>query len=499
MAPTKATTKTTKAVSKTPAKANSVLVPESILKKRRTLEVVKAKKAEAVVAAKKHSLKVKQIAFKSAEKYVKEYRSIEKQNVLLRRQAKAVGNFYVPAEAKIAFVVRIRGIIGVSPKVRKILKLFRLTQIQNGVFVKLNKATINMLRLVEPFIAYGYPNLKSTRELIYKRGFGKINKQRIALTDNSLVEKVLGKFGIICIEDLIHEVFTCGPHFKEAANFLWPFQLSSPNGGYTQKLLHFAEGGDHGNRGEEINKFIKQILPVAIPPVAKTYDDDDVDMGGSTSAWHDMHNHDLMICMLQRNVQCELEGLRKMLHIQAMEVKWRGIAHQQADEIRYLPMPTGMDSMAQDESSDLEKAVAEKDKAIELLRNELRQALQLALVHEEDLATALDQREKEEQWRGMVEAQNRQLQDRLTQESQAKADMQATLVSVLQHNAPPMPPAHENVDAVRATPICAPKLQLNKQPPSSIPSHPGPHPQASAHGGTSIKNQFTTATVPSWK
>ncbi|KAF0727544.1 hypothetical protein Ae201684_014372 [Aphanomyces euteiches] len=236
------------------------LVPESILKKRRTLEAVKAKKVEAVAATKKHAHKVRQIAFKSAEKYVKEYRQIEKQNVLLRRQAKAAGNFYVPAEAKVAFVVRIRGIIGVSPKVRKILKLFRLTQIQNGVFVKLNKATINMLRLVEPFVAYGYPNLKSVRELIYKRGFGKINKQRIALTDNSLIEKVLGKFGIICIEDLIHEVYTCGPHFKEAANFIWPFQLSSPNGGYTQKLLHFAEGGDHGNRGEEINKFIKQIL-----------------------------------------------------------------------------------------------------------------------------------------------------------------------------------------------------------------------------------------------
>ncbi|OQR97336.1 60S ribosomal protein L7 [Achlya hypogyna] len=242
------------------AKSNSVLVPESILKKRRTLEAVKTKKAEAAVAAKKHRAQVRQIAFKSAEKYVKEYRAIEKQNVLLRRQAKAAGNFYVPAEAKVAFVIRIRGIIGVSPKVRKILKLFRLVQIQNGVFVKLNKATINMLRLVEPFIAYGYPNLKSTRELIYKRGFGKINKQRIALTDNALVEKVLGKFGIICIEDLIHEIFTCGPHFKEAANFLWPFQLSSPNGGYTQKLLHYNEGGDHGNRGEEINKFIKQCL-----------------------------------------------------------------------------------------------------------------------------------------------------------------------------------------------------------------------------------------------
>ncbi|RLN20522.1 hypothetical protein BBJ28_00004208 [Nothophytophthora sp. Chile5] len=236
------------------------LVPESILKKRRTLDQVKAKRAAKATANKVHRKKVRQIAFKSAEKYVKEYRQIEKQSVLLRRQAKGTGNFYVPAEAKFAFVMRIRGIIGVSPKVRKILQLFRLRQIQNGVFVKLNKATINMLRLVEPFITYGYPNLKSTRELIYKRGFGKVRGQRIPLTDNSVIEKSLGHVGIICIEDLIHEIFTVGEHFKQASNFLWPFQLSSPNGGYTKKLLHFAEGGDAGNRGAEINKFIKQCL-----------------------------------------------------------------------------------------------------------------------------------------------------------------------------------------------------------------------------------------------
>ena len=36
-----------------------------------------------------------------------------------------------------------------------------------------------------------YPNLKSVKELIYKRGYGKVNKQRIALTDNSIIEQVL--------------------------------------------------------------------------------------------------------------------------------------------------------------------------------------------------------------------------------------------------------------------------------------------------------------------
>jgi len=35
-----------------------------------------------------------------------------------------------------------------------------------------------------------FPNLKSVKELIYKRGYGKLNHQRIALTDNSIVEQV---------------------------------------------------------------------------------------------------------------------------------------------------------------------------------------------------------------------------------------------------------------------------------------------------------------------
>jgi len=59
--------------------------------------------------------------------------------------------------------------------------------------VKLNKATINMLRIAEPYITWGYPNLKSVRELLYKRGFGRVDNRRIALTDNSIIENKLGK------------------------------------------------------------------------------------------------------------------------------------------------------------------------------------------------------------------------------------------------------------------------------------------------------------------
>ena len=45
---------------------------------------------------------------------------------------------------------------GVHPQPRKVLQLFRLRQINNGVFVKLNKATLNMLKIAEPYITWGW-------------------------------------------------------------------------------------------------------------------------------------------------------------------------------------------------------------------------------------------------------------------------------------------------------------------------------------------------------
>lgn len=64
-----------------------------------------------------------------------------------------------------------------------------------GGTLQVNKATMNMLRYVEPYITWGFPNLKSVRELIYKRGYGKVTgkigeNNRIALTDNTVIEKV---------------------------------------------------------------------------------------------------------------------------------------------------------------------------------------------------------------------------------------------------------------------------------------------------------------------
>ncbi|XP_042380275.1 60S ribosomal protein L7-4-like [Zingiber officinale] len=211
------------------------------------------------LTAKKMSRANRKLIFARAQQYSKEYESKEKELIQLKRDARMKGGFYVSPEPKLLFIIRIRGINAMHPKTRKILQLLRLRQIFNGVFLKVNKATINMLRRVEPYVTYSYPNLKSVKELIYKRGYGKLNKQRIPLTDNSIIEQGLGKYGIICIDDLVHEIVTVGPHFRGANNFLWPFKLKAPLGGLKKKRNHYVEGGDAGNREDYINELIRRM------------------------------------------------------------------------------------------------------------------------------------------------------------------------------------------------------------------------------------------------
>lgn len=84
-------------------------VPESVLKKRRTQEERAARKAKNGQKAEEKAASKKKEMIKRAETYVNEYKSMENDSIRLRREAKAAGSFYVPAEPKLAFVVRIRG------------------------------------------------------------------------------------------------------------------------------------------------------------------------------------------------------------------------------------------------------------------------------------------------------------------------------------------------------------------------------------------------------
>eukprot|EP01062_Namystynia_karyoxenos_P082026 TRINITY_DN914_c0_g1_i3.p1 TRINITY_DN914_c0_g1~~TRINITY_DN914_c0_g1_i3.p1 ORF type:complete len:277 (+),score=142.60 TRINITY_DN914_c0_g1_i3:97-831(+) len=240
-----------------------VPVPES---KKKSQAAAASVAAGATAAGAKRSAKrlaLRREHIKRAARYARQYKATESALKAMKRTAADTGNFLAEPEARVAFVVRIRGINDVAPKPRKILQLLRLRQIFNGVFVRMNKATVNMLRRVEPYIAYGYPSLKTVRALLYKRGHMSIKGQRIPLTNNDVVAEALQrqtKGGVICAEDVVNQLYTGGEHFSAVAHSLWPFKLSAPNGGLKYKNMHFVEGGDFGNRETLINAFVEKLL-----------------------------------------------------------------------------------------------------------------------------------------------------------------------------------------------------------------------------------------------
>ncbi|XP_078085481.1 60S ribosomal protein L7-like 1 isoform X2 [Mustelus asterias] len=189
------------------------LVPENLLKKRKAYQAIKATQAKQALQDKRKLQKGKQIRFKRVESFIKDSRRKYRDEVRFIRMAKKPGETEVPVGQKLVFAVRLR--------------LF--------------------------------PNLKSTRELILKRGQAKVNKKRAPLTDNMIVEQHLGKWGMICLEDLIHEIYCVGKFFKEASNFLWPFKLSVARHAAKNKVGFLNDFGETGNRGKGINKLIRQL------------------------------------------------------------------------------------------------------------------------------------------------------------------------------------------------------------------------------------------------
>jgi len=238
----------------------AVPAPESAVK-RAAFKVHQTEAFKAAVKANKEEKKqLTKKAYERARDHTRAYRAAAAKLTTQKRQAKAHGNFFLEDKPKVAVVVRIRGIAKVAPKQRKVLQLLRLRQIFNAVFVKLNKPMQNMLRLVEPYIAYGYPSLKTVRGLVYKRGHLRINNNRVKISDNKQIKTKYANDAVVCVEDVVNQIHTAGKQFTKVTNGLWPFKLSPPKGGMRQKRRHFVEGGDYGNRETLINRFLNRMI-----------------------------------------------------------------------------------------------------------------------------------------------------------------------------------------------------------------------------------------------
>ncbi|ODV64041.1 Rlp7p [Ascoidea rubescens DSM 1968] len=169
-------------------------------------------------------------------------------------------------EPRLLFVIKVtpphNTNVQVPYKARQILQALRLKHSNLGVFVKLSPLVLNLLKLIAPYIVVGEPNLITVRQLIQKRAaikksyikpdspanhnnnannnhnnndiHIKLDDNEVILNDNQIVEDNLGQYGIICVEDIIHEISSLrtNDNFKKINQFLNPFKLNPPVNGW---------------------------------------------------------------------------------------------------------------------------------------------------------------------------------------------------------------------------------------------------------------------------
>ncbi|XP_004317474.3 large ribosomal subunit protein uL30-like [Tursiops truncatus] len=235
------------------------LVPENLLKKRKAYQALKATQAKQALLQRKEQRKGKEIKFKRLAWFLHDSWQQLRDKVRLRRLEVKPHGLEVPDKHSLAFVLRIERINGVSLLVQRTIARLRLNKIFSGVFMQVTPQTIKTLRIVEPYVTWGFPNLKSVQELILKRGQAKVKNKIIPLTDNTVIEEHLGKFGVICLEDLIHEIAFLGKNFQVISGFSRPFQLSVARHATKNRVGFLKEVGSPGYRGECINQLIQQL------------------------------------------------------------------------------------------------------------------------------------------------------------------------------------------------------------------------------------------------
>jgi len=136
-----------------------------------------------------------------------------------------------------------------------------LRRLHQAVFLRFTPETKAVLSLIEPYVVYGTPSVGIVRDLIFKYGFIKYNEKKTAISSNTQVEEIFGSSGIICVEDIVHEVSTVGANFDKVTKALYPFILPNPKDGWVgKKGLNFTKGGIAGFRGDKINEFLQTIL-----------------------------------------------------------------------------------------------------------------------------------------------------------------------------------------------------------------------------------------------
>jgi large subunit ribosomal protein L30 len=156
-------------------------------------------------------------------------------------------------ERKCIAVVRIRGTIRASRRVRETLQMLHLTRNNYAVLIDSRPSFLGMLKTAQNFITWGEASKETVNMLIRERGRLAGNKK--------LTDEHAQKIGYESLEELAETVFNCRIEHWKLPNVQPVFKLHPPTKGFKGKIKKgYSMGGELGYRGEKINELIKRMV-----------------------------------------------------------------------------------------------------------------------------------------------------------------------------------------------------------------------------------------------
>eukprot|EP00922_Rhytidocystis_sp_ex-Travisia-forbesii_P069402 GHVS01103556.1.p1 GENE.GHVS01103556.1~~GHVS01103556.1.p1 ORF type:complete len:440 (+),score=85.15 GHVS01103556.1:148-1467(+) len=166
---------------------------------------------------------------------------------------------FVRVSRKVVLIVR-NEINDPSRPTLKVLLTLGLRRCYDSVFVPADGVHCEMLNIIHPYVFYGFPTKQTIDNLFLRKAVFKATPRNnnpnaptdnhtpsissllpslrtpgsndilagagvLALTDNVIIEQRLGHLGLLCVEDLIDEVWNCGRHFRAIQEELGSFRL----------------------------------------------------------------------------------------------------------------------------------------------------------------------------------------------------------------------------------------------------------------------------------
>lgn len=224
---------TAKAVLRPRRPGETIKVAQTVLKRRDRNLKANAERAQEISRIKKQQKRgfvPEGFNLVRAEKFVADNRKRMRDRKRVEVQTKKSQKKKVKLGKGKVLAVGRNGRLGktAGEKASAVIKGINLSKRHTMVFVRNNEDTIKRLETAKPFLFWGEPQFKTIFNLMTKKAVFRdpsAEDGSTVLSDNTLVEKHLGDLGVLCTEDLAHEIVNPGKLFEQVVGRLEPIPL----------------------------------------------------------------------------------------------------------------------------------------------------------------------------------------------------------------------------------------------------------------------------------